>query len=149
MSIKNTNIGSPVIYGLRRSRGFTLIELMIVVAIVAILAAVALPSYERYVKKSRARGASADLVALSLMLENLFQKKLEYPVVTNIDPVKDTNFSGWKAAQSESFDYLVTSTKTTYKLTATATAKNWTCVLTLDNENKRNAKTACPELGDW
>ena len=68
---------------------------MIVVAIVAILAAVAMPSYDRYVKKSRARGASADLVALSLTLENQFQKTLAYPVLTNKNPVGDSNFSAW------------------------------------------------------
>lgn len=37
----------------RKSRGFTLIELMIVVAIVAVLAALALPAYQNYVVKSR------------------------------------------------------------------------------------------------
>ena len=120
---------------------------MIVVAIVAILAAVAMPSYDRYVKKSRARGASADLVALSLTLENQFQKTLAYPVLTNKNPVGDSNFSAWKAAQGGTFSYSVTSTATTYTLTATASG--WTCTLTLDQSNVRNAASTCPILGAW
>ena len=43
----------------RRSRGFTLIEVMIVVAIVAILAAIAMPSSESYVRKSRRADAQS------------------------------------------------------------------------------------------
>ena len=135
--------------GRGRAGGFTLIELMIVVAIVAILAAIALPSYERYVKKSRARGASADLVALSLTLENRFQKSLTYPVYTNQNPVGHADFSAWSPAQGSSFTYAVTSTANTYTLTATARDSGWTCTLTLDHNNARNAASSCPILGTW
>ena len=135
--------------GRGRAGGFTLIELMIVVAIVAILAAIALPSYERYVKKSRARGASADLVALSLTLENRFQKSLKYPVHTNQNPVGHADFTKWSPAQGSSFTYAVTSTANTYTLTATARDSRWTCTLTLENTNARNAASSCPILGTW
>ena len=135
--------------GRGRAGGFTLIELMIVVAIVAILAAIALPSYERYVKKSRARGASADLVALSLTLENRFQKSLKYPVHTNQNPVGHADFSAWSPAQGSSFTYAVTSDANSYTLTATARDSGWTCTLTLNHKNERNAASSCPILGTW
>ena len=48
----------------RRRRGFTLIELMIVVAVVAILAAVAMPSYLQSVQKSRRADAIARIAQL-------------------------------------------------------------------------------------
>lgn len=53
----------------RRSLGFTLIELMITVAVVAILAAVAVPTYQDQVRKSRRAQAKADLVEYSQMAE--------------------------------------------------------------------------------
>ena len=46
---------------LKKQQGFTLIELMIVVAIVAILAAIALPAYQDYIVRSKTSEASADL----------------------------------------------------------------------------------------
>ena len=53
----------------RAIRGFTLIELMVVVAVVAILASIALPSYQDSVRKSRRGQAKADLVELAQLLE--------------------------------------------------------------------------------
>lgn len=54
-----------------RSRGFTLIELMIVVAIIAILAAIALPAYQNYVARSQATAALADLAGAKSAFETL------------------------------------------------------------------------------
>ncbi|HEY0660397.1 MAG TPA: type IV pilin protein [Lysobacter sp.] len=53
----------------RAARGFTLIELMIVVAVVAILASIAYPSYSDAVRKSRRGQAKADLLEVSQLAE--------------------------------------------------------------------------------
>ena len=58
--------------------GFTLIELMIVVVIVAILAAVALPSYDRYVKKSRRTDAKQALLDFAARQEKYFSTHNTY-----------------------------------------------------------------------
>ena len=49
-----------------RNTGFTLMELMIVVAIVAILAAIALPAYNQYVIKANRRAAQAEMVEIAV-----------------------------------------------------------------------------------
>lgn len=54
------------------SRGFTLIEVMIVVVIVAILAAVALPSYHQYVERSRRVDAKETLTRIATLQERHF-----------------------------------------------------------------------------
>ena len=65
--------------GLRVSvSGFTLIELMIVVAVIAILAAIAYPSYNGFVLKTR-RGASASCVLQGAQfMERFYTTKLTY-----------------------------------------------------------------------
>lgn len=56
----------------RRSRGFTLIELMITVAVVAILAAIALPSYTAYVQRARRTDAKNAVLDLASREERFF-----------------------------------------------------------------------------
>lgn len=55
-------------------QGFTLIELMIVVAIIGVLAAIAIPAYKDYVTKSEASSALATLKALQTPAELLYQE---------------------------------------------------------------------------
>jgi type IV pilus assembly protein PilE len=62
----------------RRSNGFTLIELMVVVVIVAILAAVALPAYQDYVTRGKIAEATSTLASLRVKMEQSFQDNRTY-----------------------------------------------------------------------
>ena len=66
----------------RVRRGFTLIELMIVVAVVAILAAVALPTYQDSVRKARRTEAKASLSVAAQMMERYLTEKGSYTGAT-------------------------------------------------------------------
>jgi len=59
-------------------KGFTLIEIMIVVAIIGIIAAVAIPSYTDYVRQGRAAEATATLANLRVQMEQCYQDTRDY-----------------------------------------------------------------------
>lgn len=65
--------------GRRRQHGFTLVELMIVAAVIAILAAVAYPAYTEQLRKSQRAEAKAALMRAAQLLERSFTQNGAYP----------------------------------------------------------------------
>ena len=71
---------------MKRSRGFTLIELMIVIGIVAILAAIAIPSYTDYVRRGRITEAVSTLAGMRVKMEQYFQDNRSYAGACQLAP---------------------------------------------------------------
>ncbi len=66
---------------MRRNSGFTLIELMIVVAIIAILAAIAIPMYQDYVAKSQLAAAFAEIRPGKTTVETVVQDSRDVSLI--------------------------------------------------------------------
>ena len=63
---------------MRKSAGFTLIELMVTIVIVAILAAIAVPSYQQYIMRGKITEATSNLSSVRLQLEKYYADNRNY-----------------------------------------------------------------------
>ncbi len=99
---------------IRQSGGFTLIEVMIVVAIVAILASIALPAYNDQIKKSRRVDIQRELVSHAQLLERWFSVNGTY-----LDSAGAACGVGYGGATTY-YTVAGVCTATTFTLTATA-----------------------------
>jgi len=123
----------------RRQRGFTLIELMITVAIIGILARVAVPAYLDYVKRGKLTEAFNQMSSCSMTLAQYYQDNRTYNNA-NISPTVTPCL-----ANTSNFSYALSNlSATTYTLTATGTSNAATgFVYTLDAGGTR-ATTGVP-----
>jgi type IV pilus assembly protein PilE len=96
-------------------RGFTLIELMIVVAVVAILARIAYPSYADYLVRGKLSEAMAQLSAMRIKLEQHFQDNRTYVGACDVNSAAPLPSS----VDAKYFNYACTLNATSFTVTAT------------------------------
>jgi type IV pilus assembly protein PilE len=117
---------------MRGQKGFTLIELMIVVAIVGILVTIALPSYTGYVQRSRISEAVSGLAGMPVNMERYFQDNRTYVgacVAGTVAP-KPTNTATFTFA-------CPVLTATAFSVTATGVGSMASFVYSIDQNNVR------------
>jgi type IV pilus assembly protein PilE len=101
-----------------RTQGFSLVELMVTVAIVAVLAAIALPSYRRYVLQGKRTDAIKALAFYQQALERCYSQNFTY---VNAGPTPCTSAPG-TATNTDNGDYQLTFAINASNYTLTATA---------------------------
>lgn len=99
-----------------RVAGFTLVELMVVVTMIAILAAIAVPAYQDFVRKARRADAKRDLTAVQLAQERWRANNVAYTTT-----LVGSGGLNWHVTSTEGYYTLAVTAAnaTTYNITAT------------------------------
>lgn len=112
---------------INRAKGFTLIEIMIAVAIVALLASIAVPSYNNIISKGRRADAQAALMSFAQAMERHYTDQATYATAAGTEAVPVATGAPWVFYTQSPYDGTVSfynltidaATATSYTLKAT------------------------------
>jgi type IV pilus assembly protein PilA len=111
----------------RAQQGFTLIELMIVVAIVGILAAIAVPQYQNYVTKSKWTDLHSQVAPIKLAISDCIQQNAGDKTACDSDTKLKVTMPSSTGSDTLTS---MTITTTTAAIVVTGTSKVGSCVVT-------------------
>ena len=123
-------------------RGFTLIEMMVVMVLIAIFAAIAIPSYTKYIVASHRTEAQAAMLNLAQYLESKYNSSFSYPAQTSLP---SSLLNPPYISRYYTISLSLANTSQTYTITATPTSAqaDSTCgVLTLKEDGAKSPTTS-------
>lgn len=132
-----------------KAKGFTLLELMIVVAIIGIITAVAYPSYQSYVQDTRRASAQADLLELGQWMERRMTVNGTYQTASAAMPALPFASSPKNDANDVFYTLTVAGTATQYTLTATPSGAQATDRCSVMTYTHQGAKAATGATDCW
>lgn len=138
---------------MRRQRGFTLVEVMVTVLIVAILAAIAIPSYRSQVRKSRRAEAKTALMDLAGREERYFNTNNAYTTISgNLGYGTATSAMTNFSVGGGYYGVTANATATTYSIVAIPLTadqlKDTQCLyFSVDNTGKQSANLSTAGTG--
>lgn len=107
-----------------KQSGFTLMELIVVIALLGILAAIAIPVYNNYTIKAKLTEAHANIAALKLAEEEYYLQNNTYFYGNTTNDVETASEGYWEVVGRDgtvNFAYSVSGDGTSYSITATGT----------------------------
>lgn len=107
----------------QRRGGFTLVELMIAIAVVAILTAIAYPMYQDQVRKSRRAAVKGSMLQISQFMERHYTENMRYSADAggnslSMNDVYNASFLEDPNTVEKYYDLTLTSNLTTYTISA-------------------------------
>ena len=112
----------------RKQSGFTIIELMVTVAMIAVLSAIALPLYNGYIETSRVGVLVNNVATIEVFEEDYRLRNGVYqPGVFDGVPDADLVLLGWKPQENDGTVYAIVLAGSSYQVTATDRAGTTVC----------------------
>ena len=128
----------------RFTAGFTLLELLIVVAIIGILAGVGIPAYNGYITDSKEETAKNNLRSIAMMQSSYYSDNNSYYLASNTNSINTNLFGKSTLDASGDYDYRTVSHASGFQAIATPKSGKSVTKYCLTQNNDLRSAGQCP-----